>query len=76
LHIKECFTYFFSFYIKRFEYYLHAAGTTKDERKKALLLHLGEEELQDIRDINQSKKFFRQEKQHSDQTEEDYICKT
>jgi hypothetical protein len=32
-------------YIKRFEYYIHAAGITKDERKKALLLHLGGEEI-------------------------------
>ncbi|XP_053384619.1 uncharacterized protein K02A2.6-like [Mercenaria mercenaria] len=35
-------------YMKRFEYYLSASGITKDEQKKALLLHLGGEEIQDI----------------------------
>ena len=35
-------------YVKRFNYYIQAAGITKDERKKALLLHLGGEEIQDI----------------------------
>ena len=35
-------------YIKRFEYYLSASGVTKEEQKKALLLHLAGEEVQDI----------------------------
>lgn len=35
-------------YLKRFEYYLSASGITKDERKKAMLLHLAGEEVQDV----------------------------
>jgi hypothetical protein len=35
-------------YFKRFEYYLKATGVTKDEQKRALLLHVAGEELQDI----------------------------
>ena len=35
-------------YVKRFEYYISASGVTKDEQRKALLLHLCGEEIQDI----------------------------
>ena len=35
-------------YIKRFEYYLTASGITKDDQKKAMLIHLAGEEVQDI----------------------------
>jgi hypothetical protein len=35
-------------YIKRFDYYIQATGITKDEQKRALLLHLGGDEIQDI----------------------------
>jgi hypothetical protein len=35
-------------YFKRFEYYLKATGVTKDEQKRALLLHVAGEEVQDI----------------------------
>ncbi len=35
-------------YVKRFEYYIAASGVTKDEQKKAMLLHLSGEEIQDI----------------------------
>ena len=35
-------------YFKRFNYYLNASGVTKDEQKKAMLLHLAGEEIQDI----------------------------
>ena len=35
-------------YLKRFDYYISASGVTKDEQKKAMLLHLAGEEVQDI----------------------------
>jgi hypothetical protein len=35
-------------YFKRFEYYLKATGVTKDEQKRALLLHVAGEEVHDI----------------------------
>ena len=35
-------------YLKRFDYYLNASGVTKDDQKKAMLLHLAGEEIQDI----------------------------
>ena len=35
-------------YLKRFDYYVNASGVTKDEQKKAMLLHLAGEEVQDI----------------------------
>ena len=35
-------------YFKRFEYYLKATGDTKDEQKRALLLHVAGEEVQYI----------------------------
>ena len=35
-------------YLKRFDYYLNASGVTKDEQKKAMVLHLAGEEIQDI----------------------------
>ena len=35
-------------YLKRFDYYVCASGVTKDEQKKAMLLHLVGEEVQDI----------------------------
>jgi hypothetical protein len=37
-------------YCKRFEYYLKATGVTKDEQKRALLLHVAGEEVQYIID--------------------------
>ena len=37
-------------YFKRFEYYLKATGVTKDEQKRALLLQVAGEEVQDIID--------------------------
>ena len=39
-------------YFKRFEYYLKASGVTKDEQKRALLLHVAGEEVQDISIFN------------------------
>lgn len=35
-------------YYKRFEYYIRAQNVTKDEQKKALLLHVAGEEVQDL----------------------------
>jgi hypothetical protein len=35
-------------YVKRFEYYLKATGFNKDAQKKALLLHVSGNEVQDI----------------------------
>ena len=35
-------------YVKRFEYYLKATGINKDAQKKALLLHVSGNEVQDI----------------------------
>ncbi|MES9882797.1 MAG: RNase H-like domain-containing protein [Sedimenticola sp.] len=35
-------------YMKRFEYYIRAAGITKDEQKRALLLHVSGQQVQDI----------------------------
>ena len=35
-------------YLKRFDYYVNASGVTKDDQKKAMLLHLAGEEVQDI----------------------------
>ena len=35
-------------YLKRFDYYLKAANITKDEQKRALLLHISGSEVQDI----------------------------
>ena len=35
-------------YLKRFEYYLQAAGIKNDDQKKAILLHLSGEEIQDV----------------------------
>ena len=35
-------------YLKRFEYYLKATGITKDDQKRALLLHVAGEQVQDI----------------------------
>ena len=34
--------------MKKFDYYLNASGVTKNEQTKAMLLHLAEEEIQDI----------------------------
>ena len=34
--------------LKRFDYYINANGVTKDEQKKAMLLHLAGEEVLDI----------------------------
>ena len=34
--------------MKRFEYFLSASGIKNDEQKKALLLHIAGEEIQDI----------------------------
>ena len=35
-------------YLKRFDYYVKAANITKDEQKRALLLHISGSEVQDI----------------------------
>ncbi len=35
-------------YLKKFDYYIKAAGVTKDEQKRALLLHISGPELQDV----------------------------
>ena len=35
-------------YLKRFEYYIKAANVTRDEQKRALLLHISGYEVQDI----------------------------
>ena len=35
-------------YVKRFEYYIKAQNVTKDEQKRALLLHVAGEEVQDL----------------------------
>ena len=35
-------------YMKRFEYYVKAANITKDDQKRALLLHVARHEVQDI----------------------------
>ena len=35
-------------YVKRFDYYIKASGVTQDEQKRALLLHVSGEEVQDL----------------------------
>ena len=35
-------------YVKRFDYYIKASGVTRDEQKRALLLHVSGEEVQDL----------------------------
>ena len=35
-------------YVKRFDYYIKASGVTRDEQKRALLLHVSREEVQDL----------------------------
>jgi hypothetical protein len=45
-------------YFKRFEYYLKATRVTKDEEKRALLLHVAGEEVQDISIFNSIQIFY------------------
>ena len=35
-------------YVKRFDYYIKASGVTRDEQKRALLLHVSGEEVQNL----------------------------
>ena len=45
-------------YFKRFEYYLKATRVTKDEQKRALLLHVAGEEVEDISIFNSIQIFY------------------
>ena len=43
-NLEKC----WEFYLNSSDYNISASGVTKDEQKKAMLLHLAEEEVQDI----------------------------
>ncbi|MES9903104.1 MAG: hypothetical protein ABW168_10515 [Sedimenticola sp.] len=86
--------------MKKFDYYIKAAGVNKDEQKRALLLHIAGPEIQDVfetfddqgstftdaaaqlstyfapkKTISYERHVFHQEKQHDEETIDNYIVR-